>query len=1167
MSNKHNVYLAQVNNSYGRNAFLPFSVGLLQSYALTNEIIKENFDFKGFVYLREPFEEIAKRLENPEVFGISCYIWNWNFSIALARRIKKLYPNCLIVLGGPHVPVRSEGFFQTYPYVDVLVHYEGEVTFSEILLEYLKEKPDYTNVLGTSVNKNGKTIKTLDRPRLDNLDVIPSPYLTGIFDDIIVNENYDFHASQETNRGCIALGTSITTINGIKKIEEITPGEKVLGWDETNQEFIWNTVEKSVCTGIMPTLNIQANDYEIETTEDHPFYTNRGWITAAEINQEDYVLCVLQRFEEDIRNFHWVKVMSITKSKVQSVYDLVNANPYPNFFANNILVHNCPYSCTFCLVGDSKIITDDGEKPLKEIASGDKILGWDENKNVLSWNKVEKLVHNGTKSILKINTGDNYVESTADHEFYTKRGWKIASELQQGDELLSLLRDEDANSEEILFKSLPNETQQSHEKEGSCKETVSDIKKEYSEWPIRTLDVYKRGQETNWQNCQNQTVKLKKSNETTCNCKTSRGDKQHAEFGDNISQNETRKSHEKSEISCESCWSIERSDHKTKIHKELHTISEPTSKWLREKNNCFSGENESTLQVCGRFSNMDQTTRLENEQESRLHSHYERNEESNTCTRNILASRSKRGSKRARALSESEVGLFHNLGTRATRRTNEQQNNRIHWTKIDSIETTGEKEVFDLFNVTPSHNFFANGILVSNCDWGSNTLAKIKPFGTERLINEITWFAQRQIDLLYNCDANFGILRRDIPLTKDMVNIKKQYGFPNKFRAAYAKNSNDVVFEIAEMLNESDMNKGITLSFQSMDENTLEIVKRKNIKIDNFKDLMKRYRMAGIATYSEIIIGLPGETYETFANGLDLLINCGQHDSIQCYNCELLPNSEMNEPAYREKYGIRDVKVPVLFFHGTPSIDPYQEYYDLIIGTSSLPQEDWLKCHRFAWAIQCFHCLSLTQLIAVFCRNEYEVSYRKFYEKILAYADQNPESIIGKTTSLVTELFKGIIEGKEWGIIDERFGNIVWPPEEGGFLKIIVEKDKFYAEIYEMLKDWLPQIPDAILTDVITYQKNIIIDPNQNKSFDFMICHELSRYFHEIYLNNRIEIKQHLMGYRIESNKNYNGDLESYAREIVWYGRKGGAFKHSDIQIINEFPIAQSPEIVDSRQI
>ena len=44
-----------------------------------------------------------------------------------------------------------------------------------------------------------------------------------------------------------------------------------------------------------------------------------------------------------------------------------------------------------------------------------------------------------------------------------------------------------------------------------------------------------------------------------------------------------------------------------------------------------------------------------------------------------------------------------------------------------------------------------------------------------------------------------------------------------------------------------------------------------------------------------------GETYESFCNGVDLLIENGQHYAINIYPCELLPNSEMGQKEYKEK--------------------------------------------------------------------------------------------------------------------------------------------------------------------------------------------------------------------------------------------------------------------------
>ena len=67
-----------------------------------------------------------------------------------------------------------------------------------------------------------------------------------------------------------------------------------------------------------------------------------------------------------------------------------------------------------------------------------------------------------------------------------------------------------------------------------------------------------------------------------------------------------------------------------------------------------------------------------------------------------------------------------------------------------------------------------------------------------------------------------------------------------------------------------------------MDEKTLKVVKRQNIKPETFTQLMGMYDEAGIATYTELIMGMPGETYKSSKKGIDTLLD-GQDKSLNAY--------------------------------------------------------------------------------------------------------------------------------------------------------------------------------------------------------------------------------------------------------------------------------------------
>lgn len=426
------------------------------------------------------------------------------------------------------------------------------------------------------------------------------------------------------------------------------------------------------------------------------------------------------------------------------------------------------------------------------------------------------------------------------------------------------------------------------------------------------------------------------------------------------------------------------------------------------------------------------------------------------------------------------------------------------------------------------------------CDWGSNILAKLKKFPEDRLVEEFEYLAHFQCNFLFCADANWGIFDRDVELTEKLVEIKNKHGYPKKFRYTSAKNSGDRVYAIAKLLHSAGMNKGATLSFQSMDDNTLSLIKRKNIGTKVFKQLILRYRAEGIATYSELICGLPGETYDTWADGLDTLLNCAQHDSVHCYNTEVLPNSEMNDPEYRKVHGIKTVVMPVRAYHAIPNDDPQQEFNEIVVETKYMSSEDWVRCNLLGWAVQCFHCLGLTQCIAVFLHYYKSVRYREFYEKLLSWGKENPETVLGRTVKEFADSFQNGLKGGGLGVVDKRFGEILWPPEEGGFLKLAVVAEVFYLELHELLKTWLPT---DLAFALIQYQYLRIKNPDLGQGgHQAFLRYNIHQYLSTAYQDQPGDLEESQNTINVFVDKDYNGDLVSWAREAVWLDRKGGQF-------------------------
>jgi Radical SAM superfamily len=193
--------LVQVNFSQGireLNAYyLPYSAGVLWSYACTIPAIADNWQLGTLAWRRDPIESVVKQLADCDVIGFSNYIWNKSYNYALARAIKQYNPSCLTVFGGPETPVERADLFQLHPYIDRVVKQEGEMVLANLLLDPGAE------IAGLLINDRGQVRDTGSAGRISDLSVVPSPYTSGVFDALVQQHpEVTWNATLETNRGC-----------------------------------------------------------------------------------------------------------------------------------------------------------------------------------------------------------------------------------------------------------------------------------------------------------------------------------------------------------------------------------------------------------------------------------------------------------------------------------------------------------------------------------------------------------------------------------------------------------------------------------------------------------------------------------------------------------------------------------------------------------------------------------------------------------------------------------------------------------------------------------------------------------------------------------------------------------------------------------------------------
>ena len=91
------------------------------------------------------------------------------------------------------------------------------------------------------------------------------------------------------------------------------------------------------------------------------------------------------------------------------------------------------------------------------------------------------------------------------------------------------------------------------------------------------------------------------------------------------------------------------------------------------------------------------------------------------------------------------------------------------------------------------------------CYWGAATGAAVYKYSDERLQREIEWISRSGCWYLFIADANWGMLRRDLEITRFIIECRQLHGAPSTVYFCGSKNTPDRVAEITHLLHEAGM--------------------------------------------------------------------------------------------------------------------------------------------------------------------------------------------------------------------------------------------------------------------------------------------------------------------------------------------------------------------------
>ncbi len=170
--------------------YIHMNLAIRLLYELNKE--HEGLDWREFT-IKEDKDEIAEACSKYQIIAFSCYIWNITPTLEVIKKIKKLNPDCKIILGGPEVSYEWQDIIGLTE-IDYIIVGEGETPFTEFLNSF----PNVENVPSLVWKKEGVAVENKSAAMFDLKNFAQTnPYINDL-----PNELYNKVCYIETSRGC-----------------------------------------------------------------------------------------------------------------------------------------------------------------------------------------------------------------------------------------------------------------------------------------------------------------------------------------------------------------------------------------------------------------------------------------------------------------------------------------------------------------------------------------------------------------------------------------------------------------------------------------------------------------------------------------------------------------------------------------------------------------------------------------------------------------------------------------------------------------------------------------------------------------------------------------------------------------------------------------------------
>jgi tRNA A37 methylthiotransferase MiaB len=420
------------------------------------------------------------------------------------------------------------------------------------------------------------------------------------------------------------------------------------------------------------------------------------------------------------------------------------------------------------------------------------------------------------------------------------------------------------------------------------------------------------------------------------------------------------------------------------------------------------------------------------------------------------------------------------------------------------------------------------------CDWGSLTYSKVKKYSMEKIKAELEWFSTHSCQTLFIADANFGIFsERDNIIVDQMIKNVNKYGNPKNVDVNWAKNKNNEVVALACKLSDAGINCRFTISMQSLDDNVLTNIKRKNMDINKIEEMFQLCERLGVPVYTDLILGLPGETIDSWRNNFWRLFDAGNHTGIEIHHAQVLENAEMNL-SQRSLF-----KIKTIYTTDSGVIhdrnDTIAEGFDVVVGTSTLPHDKMLDVLIFDWFITTTHITGMTTWIARFLKQYINLSYDEFYTGLQQFLNQN--SWFAQEQSQIRHMYENYLKTGSIGYQEVGEGVVLSRHAISYITRIKLSADNKIEWFINLVKQYLCRfdLDAGLLQELIAFQTLSVLD--FNRLHQYPLTHQFNHNILGYILGNEELHLPATFDFVYPENESRDLDKNEFLRQL-FYGRK-----------------------------